>query len=168
MTTAGESRGTNAWFAMGLAWGGIGLALLLPWIVHVAVETARGSRELGPVLREFWMLLFTPGYHFYLIGIVNAAPFILFAVFLFLHLGFSPRAGALVARRRVWGVSAAALVGLALSAWLVVSIMTSRSSTAAIGYLFLPFYVGAALAIGYGCGRLLGRFAVREREADGE
>jgi hypothetical protein len=50
---------------------------------------------------------------------------------------------------------------LTASLWLNLAIWTSRSSTAAIGFVFLPIYLLLVFPIGYGLGRLLARVWVR-------
>ena len=132
---------------LGIYWGGLVLGLVLPWLLDLGFH--------GPGLRQ---RLFAPGENVFLIGVLNAAPFTVYAVFALLHLGTADRRAAGIAWRRLGGVAGAGLAVLGTSLWLHLAILTSRSSTAAIGYLFLPVGVLMALPLGYAGGRLAAAF----------
>jgi hypothetical protein len=51
--------------------------------------------------------------------------------------------------------------GIDLTLWALIAIRMSRSSTASIGYIFLPFEVLFVMPIGYVAGRLLVKLKAR-------
>jgi hypothetical protein len=89
---------------------------------------------------------------------MHAAPFLAFGVFCLLHLGKVPTGDPSLAGRRLVGVLVGALLMVAMSLWGNISIFASRSSTAAIGFLFVPFYILFTAILGYGLGRLVVRW----------
>ena len=129
--------------AVAIYWGSLAVGLGLPWGLDVLFH--------GPGLGR---RLFAPGYNVFLIGVLDAAPFAVYAVFALVHLGTADRRAADVGRRRLAGVAAAGLALLAAALWVHLSILTSRSSTAALRYLFLPFELLLVLPVGYAAGRL--------------
>jgi hypothetical protein len=129
--------------ALALYWGALAVGPGLPWALDVLFH--------GPGLGR---RLFAPGYNVFLIGVLDAAPFAAYAVFALVHLGTANRRGAEVARRRLAGVAAAGLALLGAALWVHLSILTSRSSTAALGYLVLPLELLPVLPVGYAAGRL--------------
>lgn len=147
--------------ALLLYWGSLALGFALPWGLHLAVHGAGPGGPLTTIRR----LLFAPGDNLFLIGVLNAIPFAAYGVFALLHLGTADRRPAAVAVRRLGGTVGAGLAALATSAGVQLSIMTSRSSTAAIGYLFLPFEVLISLAVGYVVGWLVATLWTRLRGA---
>jgi hypothetical protein len=78
-----------------------------------------------------------------------------------LHLGKAQAHGASLVTRRIGGALVAALFMVAVSLWGNISIFASRSSTAPIGFVFLPFYLLIGGALGYGLGRLVVRLRQR-------
>lgn len=139
-------------------WGSIILGVVLPWAVFIVTHRHNDPR----VLETFWRDLLGPDPWMLLAGVFNGIPFLVYAVFALLHLGKAAGHGAAVAWRRLSGVLTAGAAMTAISLWGNIAILTSRSSTASIGFLFLPIYLLLALAAGYGLGRLLARFWVRE------
>ena len=120
-------------------------------IVAIGAETAKGTWFPSAVTQ--WIgHLFEPGYNEFLLTLITALPFLLAAVFIRFHLG-----GEQIPRGRWAGVVGALSASAALSLWGLIAIRMSRSSTAAIGYLFLPFYVLFAMPIGYVAGRLIAK-----------
>lgn len=140
--------------AVGIYWGSLALGLVLPWALDLGFH--------GPGLRR---RLFAPGHNVFLIGVLNWVPFAVYGVFALLHLGTADRRGAGIAWRRLGGVAGAGLALVAASLWLHVAILTSRSSTAAIGYLFLPLELLAVIPLGYAAGRLATRLWPLARSA---
>ncbi len=140
--------------ALGVYWGSLALGLVLPWALDLGFH--------GPGLRR---RLFAPGHNVFLIGVLNWVPFAVYAAFALLHLGPAERHGAPIVRRRLGGVAGAGLALVAASLWLHVAILTSRSSTAAIGYLFLPLELLVAVPVGYAGGRLAASVWLRFRPA---
>jgi hypothetical protein len=145
--------------ALFLYWSSLALGVALPWALHLAVNGPGPEGALITIRR----LLFAPGENLFLLGVWNAIPFTAYGVFALLHLGTADRRPAAVAVRRLGGAVGAGLAALATSAGVQLSILTSRSSTAAIGYLFLPFEVSISLVGGYVAGRLVATLWTRSR-----
>lgn len=140
-----------------LFWGSVLAGLLLPALSMGLAKRRPASEAFG----DYW-LSFTgaePGLVF--MTALHAAPFVAFGVFCLLHLGKAPTTDGSVAVRRLGGALTAALLMVVVSLWGNTSIFASRSSTASIGFIFLPFYVLMASAVGFGLGRLIVRFACR-------
>ena len=137
--------------AIAIFWGSALVGVLLPPLAMMLAK----QRSPAQVLGEFW-LSFTgaePG--FALLTALHAAVFIAYGVFALLHLGRSPADDAPLAARRLGGTLGAGLLLVAASLWVGISIFASRSSTAAIGFLLMPFYLAIAAVLGYGIGRAL-------------
>src|SRR3970282_2137367 len=147
---------------LALYWGSLVLGFVLPWIMMVAADAFRRQVSLAKAsarfMDAFHIRLFAPGESILFSALLGLAPFAVYAVFTLLHLGRSPRLGAAVVRRRLLGVGFAAVAMIAVSVWAHFAILTARGSTAAIGFIFLPFYTVIAMALGYGLGRLVARW----------
>jgi hypothetical protein len=139
-----------------LYWGTIVLGITLPWLLEIGVDVVVRHRPLVQTVRSFPHQLFAPGRNQFLIGTLNAAPFLLFAVFLLLHLGKASVHGRDVSAQRLSGVVVALVAAFALSAYGNLAILTAHGSTAAIGYVFLPQAVAVMMVLGYGVGRGIG------------
>jgi hypothetical protein len=116
----------------------------------------RGSskRDRLPQAVAQWIEhLFEPGYNEFLLTFTSAAPFIVLAVFSLFHLSGEN------ASKRLAGISGGLVLGTGLLIWGLVTIRMSHSSTAAIGFLFLPFEVAIFMPIGYLAGRLVRRIS---------
>jgi hypothetical protein len=144
-----------------LYWGSLVTGLFLPLIMQIAAETVHRGLPLAQAWSEFadafWIRLFAPGDGRLFLSLFNVAPFAVYAIFALLHLGRAHVQGAIIARRRRLALIVGAGAMLAVSAWGHYAILTAKGSTAAIGFLFLPFYVLAAAPAGYGLGRLWAR-----------
>ena len=134
-----------------LFWLVIALGFVISPLTAIGVETARGT-PLAAAINLWVERLFEPGFNEFLLVLLAAAPFIAAAVFIWLHLSVGGAASA-----RSAGVAGLLCAGILLSLWVLISIRTSRSSTASIGYIFLPFEVLFVMPIGY----FLGRMAVK-------
>ena len=93
-----------------------------------------------------------------MLTLLGGAPFLLFGVFALIHLGMADRRGEALASRRQFALQLAFATMVALSAWGHYGIMTARGSTAALGFLFLPFHVLAMGVVTYASGRWFKRF----------
>ena len=134
-----------------LFWLTIAFGFAVAPIVAIEVETAKGARFASAV--SHWIgHLFEPGYNEFLLALMAALPFLVAAVFIRFHLG-----GEQIPRGRWAGVVGALGTGAALSLWGLIGIRMSRSSTAAIGYIFLPIEVLFVMPIGYIAGRLIAK-----------
>jgi len=144
-------------FAVSLFWGSALAGLLLP-----ALSMSLGTRRSAPdAFTEYWLSLTGAEPGLAILAALHAAPFMAFGVFCLLHLGKAPAADGSHAARRLGGALAAALLMVVVSLWGNTAIFASRSSTAAIGLFFLPFYVLLASVVGYGMGRLILRLRRR-------
>lgn len=138
-------------------WTTIAFGFAVSPLVAIGVETAKGT-PFASAVSEVMGHLFEPGYNEFLIALFTGLPFIAAAVFLMFHLAaeHTPHA-------RWAGIATALCTGTALTLWGHIAIRMSRSPTAAIGYIFLPFEVLLVMSIGYLTGRLLvnGRLLVK-------
>ena len=154
MTNETKQPGSVEGFAVTLFWGSTLAGLTLP---AVSMWLAR-RRSVAQVFSEFWQSFTGAEPGLVILTALHAAPFVAFGVFCLLHLGKAPANDASLASRRLGGALAAALLMVAVSLWGNISIFASRSSTAPIGFVFLPFYLLIAGALGYGLGRLVVRY----------
>jgi hypothetical protein len=137
-----------------LFWLTIVLGFVLSPIAVIGVETAKGA-PFAPAAAEWIGNLFRPGYYEFEIALIAAGPFLGAAVFSLFHLSAGQ-----VPRGRWAGAAGALCAGVAVSLWIQVNILTSRSSTAAIGYLMLPFETLFVMPIGYLAGRLIAKLRI--------
>ncbi len=154
MTNETKQPGSVEGFAVTLFWGSTLAGLTLP---AVSMWLAR-RRSVAQVFSEFWQSFTGAEPGLVILTALHAAPFVAFGVFCLLHLGKAPANDASLASRRLGGALAAALLMVAVSLWGNISIFASRSSTAPIGFVFLPFYLLIAGTLGYGLGRLVARY----------
>jgi len=138
-----------------LFWATIAFGFAVSPLVAIGAETAQGTL-LASAVSQFMGHLFEPGYNEFLIALFTSMPFIAAAVFLMFHL-----AAEQIPRGRWAGVAGALCTGTALTLWALIAIRMSRSTTASIGYIFLPFEVLFVMPIGYVAGRLLVKLKAR-------
>jgi hypothetical protein len=139
-----------------LFWATLGIGFLLPAVVAVGVDANRGMPILTAI--QLWIAnLFLPGYNEFLLSLIEAAPYAGLAIFGLFHLTSEGTNDPMVHRARLTGFAAALLAAAALSTWMLIAIRSSRSSTAALGYLALPFYVVPVMCIGYATGRWIAK-----------
>ena len=134
-----------------LFWLTVALGFAVSPLVAIGVETAKGT-PLASATGEWIGHLFEPGYNEFLLALITALPFLAAAVFTLFHL-----TGEQIPRGRWAGVSGALCAGAAVCLWGLIAIRMSRSSTAAIGYLFLPVGVLFVMPLGYIAGRLIAK-----------
>ena len=153
MTTNGSSRGPRDRWAAALFWIGALAGVVLP----VVGMMLAGRHPPARVLAEFWRSFVgaEPGLAF--ATAVHAVPFLIYAVFALLHLGRIPAGDASHAARRLGGTLGALLAMAGVGLWGNIAIFASRSSTAPIGFVFLPVYLLGAGALGYVLGRVAAR-----------
>ena len=137
--------------AVATFWSSAVAGVLLPVLSMMLAK----QRSPGQVLGEFWQSFTGAEPGLALLTALHAAAFVAYGVFALLHLGKAPADNAPLAARRLGGALVAGLLMVAASLWVSVSIFASRSSTAAIGFLFLPFYLAIAATLGYGIGRAI-------------
>jgi hypothetical protein len=130
-------------------WTTIAFGFAVSPLVAIGAATAKGT-PFASAVSEFMGHLFEPGYNEFLIALFTSLPFVAGAVFLMFHLAAEP-----TPLGRWAGVAGALCTGTALALWGLIAIRMSRSSTASIGYIFLPFEALFVMPIGYVAGRLL-------------
>jgi hypothetical protein len=134
-----------------LFWLTIAFGFVVSPIIAVGTEIAKGA-PFASAASQWIGHLFEPGYNEFALALIAALPFLAAAVFTLFHLS-----GEQTPRGRWAGVAGALCAGAALTLWGLISIRLSRSSTASIGYLFLPFEVLLIMAIGYAAGRFIAK-----------
>jgi hypothetical protein len=128
---------------------------VLPAAVSIGVDAVKGA-SLVAAIQQWLRHLFEPGYNEFLLCMINGAPFLVLAVFTRIHLASEkPR------QRRSGGITGGLVAGSGFLVYGLAGIRSSRSSTAAIGYLFLPFFIAVVIPIGYVAGRLFARVRAR-------
>jgi hypothetical protein len=157
MTTMDTSRKLT-WLTVTLYWGCIVFGLTLPGVVMVVHDAARLHGGLAEAWQDFRLHLFVPGYNFFLIGILNALPFVLLAVFILVHLGTAGRQEPFIIRRRLAGVAGALIVAVGVSAWAQIGVILHPDAQSALVYLFLPIDLLVLIPLGYASARLAGYF----------
>jgi hypothetical protein len=136
--------------ATGMFWLIVAFGLCVPPVVAIGTEVVKGT-PLASASGQWIEHLFQPGFNEFLLTLFTATPFIVLAVFSIFHLTSEN------ASKRLAGVSGALAVGAGLMIWGLVAIRMSHGSTAAIGFVFLPFEVAIVMPVGYLAGRLFGR-----------
>ncbi|MEK7237127.1 MAG: hypothetical protein AAB242_10920, partial [Nitrospirota bacterium] len=135
--------------------------LTLPWLATVGVDMVKHHQSFGQAFHQLRLHLFAPGYNLFLIAVMNAVPFILFAVFTLFHLGLVPSQDQRLAGRRRAGILVATLALVGLSTWTHVMTLWYPDAQGALAYLFLPFWQILLMPLAYAGGRLLGLLLIR-------
>lgn len=138
-----------------LYWGSLLLSLTMPWLILLLFELSAHHRSLHESLTYLRLHFFAPGYYFFLIGVLNAAPFVIGAVFILLHLGCVPATDPLLFSRRKAGVLGALLLMFGVSFWTHLTTVVQPDAQGALVIFFLPFVLLVLLPLGYGGGRLI-------------
>lgn len=138
-----------------LFWGSILLSLALPWGLLALFEVSAHRRTVAEAVRHLRLHFFAPGYHYFLVGLLSAAPFVVFAVFLLLHLGSDTRLTPAQASGRKAGVYGSLFLMFGVSFWTHLSALIYPDAQGALVYLFLPYVLVVLIPIGYGLGRLV-------------
>lgn len=148
-------------------WGVILLGFVLPWIVRISVEAAFKPNEIGRILARFPELLFASGHNLFLLGLLNALPFVVFAFMTRWRYRMSAAEDPKTFLPHKLGVIFAGTTVLALTlfiqlvVWMNVFSPKAGSSTAVIAFVFLPFYALALMPVGYFVGWLIGGVLAR-------
>jgi hypothetical protein len=132
-------------------WLTVALGFAVSPLAAIGAEIAKGT-PFASAAAEWIGHLFEPGYNEFLLSLITAVPFLAVAVFSLFHL-----TGEQIPPGRWAGVNGALCAGAAVCLWRLIAIRMSRSSTAAIGYLFLPVEVLFVLPFGYVTGRLIAK-----------
>ena len=153
---------------LALFWGCIVLSLALPWGLLLLFEVSAHRRSFNEAVRYLSLHWFAPGYHYFLVGLLSAAPFALCAAFLLLHLGWNPRLGQVQFSRRLAGILGSLILMFGVSFWTHLSALMHPDGQGALVYFFLPFILCVLLPLGYGLGRLVLAFIHVVRPGDKE
>ncbi|MCI0406350.1 MAG: hypothetical protein L0Z48_03150 [candidate division Zixibacteria bacterium] len=136
-------------------------------MVRILAEAYYKPDQIGRILARFPELLFAPGHNLFLLGLINAIPFVVFVYLTRWRYRLSVAEDAKTFRPHKWGTIAAGLVVFAMTlfiqwvVWMDVFNPKGGSSTAVIAFVFLPFYALALMPVGYLAGFLLGKVAAR-------
>jgi len=129
--------------------------LIAPSFVLIEVETIIGRVPLRAAVLGVISQEFAEGENVFLLTVIGLIPFVLLAMFSFV---VSRR----VSQRRLACVSLGGLLGILaymipahVSIWRPLFAGEQVASTAAIGFLFIPFYCVPALAVGLFVGWLI-------------
>lgn len=161
MTALGDPR-TLTRLTVTFYWGCIVFGLTLPGVVTVAHDAYRRHGAWAEAIQDFRLHLFAPGYNFFLIGVLNALPFVLLAVFILFHLGTAAKQEPVIISRRLLGVAGAVAVAVGLSAWAHIGTTLYPDAQGALVYFFLPIYLLGLIPLGYAAGRLVGTLMFRK------
>jgi len=160
MTTMDMSKKLTR-LTMTLYWSCIVFGMTLPGIVMIVHDAYRRHGAWAEAFQEFHLHLFAPGYNFFLIGVLNALPFVLLAIFILFHLGTAAGKEPVIVSRRLAGVAGALAAAVGLSTWAHLATTLHPDAQGALVYFFLPIYLLGLIPLGYGCGRLIGTIATR-------
>jgi hypothetical protein len=159
MTTDQDESVTRIRFLVRLGyWSSLLGGLTLPWIIIVVFDRLGRNVPWNQAWRSFFLHLFAPGYNFFLIGVLNVLPFVLFAIIGLFHLGTVPVPDRETIRRRAWASTIAGLTMAAVSAWTHVAVLLHPDAQGAIAYFFLPVTLMLCLPVGYALGWLAAKW----------
>lgn len=151
-----------------LYWGSMLLSLALPWGLLTVFEVSAHRRTVAEAVKHLRLHFFAPGYHYFLIGLLSAAPFMVCAVFLLFHLGTNARLSPAQFSGRRAGVLGSLMLMFGVSFWTHLSALMYPDAQGALVYLFLPYVLLVLIPIGYGLGRLALAFIHLIRPGDAE
>lgn len=141
-------------------WAIVGIGVALPWLIRIGTEAFFNPTKLAGILATFPSELFAPGVNLWMIGLLSGIPFLVVA--LLVKNSFSASGPSSIGGKA--GAYGAGIGVLVLTLWMNLSIYVPlygpgrASSTAAIGFVFLPVYGLAILPVGFVLGWLVGRF----------
>src|SRR5438552_2335515 len=144
-----------------LFWISIVIGFAFPYIMYTVVEFFLHHKNLQQIavdLHRYYKDSFV------LLSTLSIAPFIVFASLTLIRLDKPTILGQETAFCRLTGAGLALIVMLAVSIWLQLYILTSNSSTAALGYMWLPICPLFAMPLGYFVGRFVGKIKFRKRQ----
>jgi hypothetical protein len=153
---------------LALFWGSILLSLTMPWGLLALFEVSAHRRTAGEALRYLTLHFFAPGYHYFLVGVLSAAPFVVCALFLLFHLGWNNALDPARLSRRKAGVVGSLILMFGVSFWAHLSALLYPDAQGALVYFFLPFILLVLMPLGYGIGRLVQAFAAMIRRTESE
>ena len=131
------------------------------------VEAFYKPDQIVRILARFPELLFASGHNLFLLGVINAIPFVVFAFLTRWRYRLSAAEDAKTFCPHKWGIIGAGLTVFAMTlfiqlvVWMDVFNPAGGSSTAVIAFVFLPFYALALMPVGYLVGFLIGKWIKR-------
>jgi hypothetical protein len=161
MTTMRNQR-TLTWLTVTLFWGCVVFGLTLHGVVMIAHDAYRRHGAWAEAFQDFRLHLFAPGYNFFLIGVLNALPFVLLAIFILFHLGTAAQQEPVIVSRRLSSVTGALTVAIGLSTWAHLATTLHPDAQGALVYFFLPIYLLGLIPLGYAVGRLVGNLLFKK------
>jgi hypothetical protein len=150
------------WLTMTLFWGCVVFGLTLHGVVMITHDAYRRHGAWAEAWQDFRLHLFAPGFNFFLIGVLNALPFVLLAIFILFHLGMAAKQEPVLVSRRLAGVAGALMIAVGLSAWAHIGTILHPDAQGALVYFFLPIYLLGLIPLGYAAGRLVGTLVFRK------
>jgi hypothetical protein len=151
--TATASRSAGPILA--LFWGSILVSLALPWALYALFEVSAHRRTVAEAVKYLSLHFFAPGYHYFLVGVLSAAPFVVCALFLLFHLGWPRRMPPAQYSRRMAGVLGGLILMFGVNFWTHLSALMYPDAQGVFAYFFLPYIQLVLLPMGYGMGRLI-------------
>jgi hypothetical protein len=161
MTTPTTSSHRLTLFTLLIYWGCILLGIGIPWFATITLDVVTHDQSFAQAMHQLRLHLFAPGYNLFLIAVLNAVPFVLFAVFSLFHMGLAPSQDRKLIGRRGAAVLVTALGLIGISAWTHVVTLWHPDAQSAIVYLFLPFVLLCLMPASYALGRALGTLVFR-------
>ena len=161
MTSTAGSSPRLMRFTLLIYWGCILLGIGIPWLATIASDVIVHDQSVMEALHQLRLHLFAPGYNLFLIAVLNAVPFTLFAIFSLFHLGLVSLQDRKLISRRGSGVVVTALGLIGVSTWTHLTTLWHPDAQGAIAYLFIPFVLFWLMPAGYALGRGLGMLIFR-------
>lgn len=162
------SASRSAGLILALFWGSMLLGLTMPWGLLALFEVSAHRRTAGEAVRHLTLHFFAPGYHYFLVGVLSAAPFVVCALFLLFHLGWNDSLDPARLSRRKAGVVGSLILMFGVSFWTHLSALLYPDVQGTLVYFFLPFVLLVLIPVGYGIGRLVLAFAAMIRRTEHE
>ena len=128
----------SPWLILSLFWGSILFSLMLPWGLLTLFEVSAHRRSVAEALRRVRLHFFAPGHHYYLIGLLSAAPFMVCAVFLLFHLNDQVQPA--LFSRRLSGVLGGLVLMFGIAFWTHLSALLYPDAQGALALLLPPLY----------------------------
>lgn len=150
-----------AGFTLITYWGCILLGLGIPWLATITVDLLKHGQSFVQALHQVRLHLFAPGYNLFLVAVLNAIPFVLFALIALVHLGTASLQNRTLVKRRATAVAVTSLGLVGLSLWTHVTTLWYPDAQGALAYVFLPIVLIGLIPVGYTVGRGLGHLLFR-------
>jgi len=154
--TAGKTPGGRAWR---WALAAVAAGLVMPSLIILVVEIFAGNVGPVPAMADVLRRQFAPGHNLFLLAVLGLIPFAALAIVIFpLARRNTPRQLSCLVLGGLGGIFALMIPGH-VSIWYPLYGPGHASSTAVIGFVFIPFACLVSLAIGLAAGWLVSRLA---------